>query len=166
MKMSTRYLVQAAVIAALYTVTTLAFQPISFSHNFPFQLRISEMMAVLPAFFPAAIPGLFVGCLLANIIAGEILIAALAGSIATLISGFLSRWLRNYKWLVPLPPVLINAVIVGAYVQILYLPGVPMLTSMISVGGGQILSCYGLGSLLMLAIQKNRTVLARYMEVS
>ena len=56
-------LTQGAAIAALYVVLTLIFAPISFG---PVQLRIAEMLTILPLFTSAAVPGLFIGCLLAQ----------------------------------------------------------------------------------------------------
>ena len=55
------YLTQAAMIAAIYVVLTIVFAPISFGE---IQVRIAEMLTILPIFTPAAIPGLFIGCLL------------------------------------------------------------------------------------------------------
>lgn len=60
---STLFLVQAALIAAVYVVLTLVFAPFSYGE---IQVRISEALTILPFFTPAAIPGLFVGCILAN----------------------------------------------------------------------------------------------------
>ncbi|HAA24931.1 MAG TPA: transporter, partial [Ruminiclostridium sp.] len=63
------FIVQAALIAALYTALTLMFIPISFGHNI-FQFRIAEALTVLPALVPSSIPGLFIGCLVSNMIGG------------------------------------------------------------------------------------------------
>ena len=52
----TGFLVQGALIAALYVALTMMFAPISFG---PVQFRISEALCILPFFTPAAIPGLF-----------------------------------------------------------------------------------------------------------
>ena len=64
------FLTQAAMIAAIYVVLTFVFAPISFGEV---QIRIAEMLTVLPVFTPAAIPGLFVGCLIGNITGGGLL---------------------------------------------------------------------------------------------
>ena len=53
---STLFLVQAALIAAVYVVLTLVFAPFSYGE---IQVRISEALTILPFFTPAAIPGLF-----------------------------------------------------------------------------------------------------------
>ena len=50
------FLTHAAMIAAIYVVLTVVFQPFSFGEV---QVRISEMLTILPIFTPAAIPGLF-----------------------------------------------------------------------------------------------------------
>ena len=54
---STLFLVQAALIGAIYVVLTLVFAPFSYGEV---QVRISEALTILPYFTPAAIPGLFV----------------------------------------------------------------------------------------------------------
>ena len=64
-KKSVYLLTQGAVIAAIYIVLTLIFQPISFG---PIQFRISEALCVLPFFTPAAVPGLVIGCFLSNLL--------------------------------------------------------------------------------------------------
>lgn len=57
-------LVQAALIAALYTVYTVLIQPAGFG---AVQFRVSEAFTILPVFTPAAIPGLAIGCLVSNL---------------------------------------------------------------------------------------------------
>ena len=79
---SVLFLVQSAMIAAIYVVLTIVFAPISFGQ---IQFRIAEALTILPAFTPAAIPGLFVGCLIGNILGGAILPDIIVGSMATLL---------------------------------------------------------------------------------
>jgi len=94
---STLFLVQAALIAAVYVVLTLVFAPFSYGE---IQVRISEALTILPFFTPAAIPGLFVGCILANLLGGAIPLDIAFGSIATLIGAVFTYKLRNSnKWL-------------------------------------------------------------------
>jgi uncharacterized membrane protein len=61
-----RFLSQAAVIAAVYTVLTLVFAPLSYGESM-IQVRISEMLTILPYYTSAAIPGLFVGAIVSNL---------------------------------------------------------------------------------------------------
>ena len=144
-----RFMTQAAVIAALYAALTLIFAPISFGQ---IQARVAEMLCILPFFTPAAVPGLFIGCLIGNTLGPNLGIwDIIAGSLATLLSAFLASKIKS-KWLVPLPAVLINAVVVGVLLnQVLNLP---LLPSMGFVAVGQIAACYILGLPLLLVIDR------------
>lgn len=145
------FIVQAAVIAAIYTVLTILIAPYSYGIM---QFRVSEALTILPAIMPSAIPGLFVGCLVSNLIGGFGLVDIFFGSMATLIAAILSRKVRKYPYLVPLPPVIANAVIVGGYLKFLYFKEVPLLVSMGWVGLGQVLACYLLGYPLLMLLRK------------
>ena len=136
-----RFWVQASIIAAVYAALTIMLAPISYGLM---QVRISEALTVLPFFTPAAIPGLFVGCLISNIFTGNIIDIVL-GSLATLLAALASYKLKKHPVLVPLPPVLFNAVVVGSILYYIYSVGVPLWSCMLWVGAGQLLACYLLG---------------------
>ena len=108
-KFTIRDLTLAALIAALYVVLTFALPLPPYSGV---QLRVAEAMKVLPFLFPAATPGLFVGCILVNLFS-PFPLDVVCGSAATLIACLLTQRAPN-RWLASLPPVLCNAVIVGA----------------------------------------------------
>jgi len=148
MNKKTRFMVQAALIAAIYVVITIAFAPISYG---PVQVRISEMLTVLPFFTPAAIPGLFMGAMIANVYGGLGIIDVVVGSSATLIAAALTYKMSKKLW-APMPPVLVNGVIIGSMLS--YLFGMPLVPTMIYVGLGQVVACYGLGYPFMVAIEK------------
>jgi uncharacterized membrane protein len=142
----------ASVIAALYAALTLLLAPISYGE---IQLRVAEALCVLPLFTPAAIPGLFVGCLLANLLGGNGPWDVALGSLTTLAAAFLTWRLRKAHLAVALaPPVLFNAVVVGAMLGALYIPDVPIPMLMLSVGLGQFAAVYLFGWLLVRAIRK------------
>ena len=65
---NTMYIVQGAVIAALYAVLTVM-QNILLpgSASMAVQFRASEALTVLALFTPAAVPGLSIGCIVANL---------------------------------------------------------------------------------------------------
>ena len=65
------YLVQAAMIAALYVVLTMLANALGIASG-NIQVRFSEALTVLPFFTSAAIPGLYIGCLLGNIAIGSL----------------------------------------------------------------------------------------------
>ena len=150
-----KLLTTSAMISAVYLVLTMIFYITSF---LPYQKRFAEALAVLPYFTPLAIPGLFVGCLVANIIGGNGIWDVVIGSLATLIAAFLTYKISydkpKRKLLAPLPPVIINAVIVGTMLS--YLGKVQLLMTILSVGLGQIVACYLIGYPLMLLIEKNK----------
>ena len=148
-------LAQSAAIAALYVVLTLIFAPISFGEM---QVRISEALTILPLFTPAAIPGLFVGCLLGNILGGAIVWDVLFGSLATLIGAAGGYLLRKNRWLVPLPTVLSNGVIVPFVLRYGYGVALPIPLMMVYVAIGEIISCYVLGELLCTVLLKHRNI--------
>ena len=150
-KESTRFLTEAAIIAAIYVVLTLVFAPISYGE---IQVRISEALTILPFFTPAAVPGLFVGCLLANILGGAILPDIIFGSLATLIGAIFSRMLRKNRFLVPIPPIVSNTVIVPFVLRFGYGVNLPIPLMMLTVGVGEVISCGVLGLILLFTLDK------------
>jgi uncharacterized membrane protein len=120
MKKDTRYVVYAALIAALYAALTHA-QNLIFpgSASMAIQFRASEALCVLAFFTPAAIPGLTIGCLLFNLtFSGALPLDFVVGSLATLLATW-SMWLSRRVTVKKLPlfglmmPALTNAILVG-----------------------------------------------------
>ena len=144
------FIAQSAAIAAIYVVLTLVFAPISFG---PIQFRVAEALTILPLFTPAAIPGLFIGCLLANLLGGAIVLDVIFGSIATLIGAVFGYLLRKNRWLVPIPAILSNAIIVPLVLMYGYGVPIPLYLQMIYVAVGEVLGCYVLGELLASALK-------------
>ena len=142
--MKARNLVNAAAIAALYTLLTVCFAPIS---SGLIQCRVSEALCVLPYLTPSAVPGLFIGCVLANLLTGAPLPDVVFGSLATLVAALCTLRMRNRaaKYLAPLPSVLVNAVVVGLLLTRVYGVDAPLWTACLYIGVGQALACYGLG---------------------
>lgn len=146
------FVVQGAVIAALYVVLTVVFAPISFG---PMQVRIAEAMTIFPLFTRAAIPGLFLGCMLANLFGDAMILDVIFGSIATLIGAAGGYLLRRNRWLVPVPTVLANTVIIPFVLQRAYGIELPYWLLAVYIAVGEVIGCYFLGELFA-------TVLLRY----
>ena len=157
---STLFLTQAAVIAAVYVVLTVVFAPFSFGE---IQVRLAELLTILPFFTPAAIPGLLVGCLLGNILGGAVIWDTIFGSLATLI-GALGTYLLRKKslYLAPLPPIISNMVIVPFVLKYAYAVPLPIPLMMLTVGVGEVISCGILGVLFGKVLQKNHKEIFRY----
>lgn len=162
---STKMLTRAALIAALYTALTLLLAPLSFGMGGAVQLRVSEAFTLLPVLLPEAVPALFVGCLLANLLGGAALPDIVLGSLTTLLAAMLTYGLAHGRLLAArpktlrllaaaTPPVLLNALVVGALVHVLYTPAIPLWLCMVYVGLGQAVACYGLGLLLISGLSR------------
>ncbi len=118
----TTKLSRGAVIAAVYVAMCFFLKPISYG---PVQLRLSEALCVLPIFMPEAVYGLFIGCFLSNLLGGAsvALIDTILGSLTTLLAAHLTRRIfvkTKSWWLALMPPVILNALIVGSYVPFIY----------------------------------------------
>lgn len=113
---TTRKIALAAIIGATYAALTIGLAPISYG---PVQFRVSEVLCILPYFLPCTAWGLFAGCAAANLIGGGVL-DIVFGSLATFVAALLTAHIGKRKHTIAnslmgcLPPVLLNAVIVGA----------------------------------------------------
>ena len=155
---STKGLAIGGMVAAIYVVLTLIFQPISFG---AIQFRIAEAMTLMPVMTPYAVPGLFVGCLLANWLGGGIWFDVVLGSIATLLAAVCTRKFRDRPALAAIFPTLFNGLIVGPVVYFAYVraPGDPvsvptLLFNMGTVALGELVVCYVLGLPMIYGLKK------------
>lgn len=163
-----RKIVYASAIAAVYTALSLALAPISFG---AVQFRVAEAMTIFAVFNPAAIWGLTLGCIITNfigVVAGANfgMIDVVAGSAATLIAAVCTWLLRKYKIkglpvFSTLPPVLINAVVVGAELTLIIgssgtLASYEFLGFAASVAAGQLGACTVVGLILYVALEKTK----------
>ena len=152
---------QGALIAALYVALTELSTLADLSSGV-IQFRISEALCILPAFTPAAIPGLFIGCLISNLLAGGIPLDVIFGSVATLIGAIGAYLLRRYPWLVPIPTVVANVLIVPPILKYAYgietafasFSALPAF--MFTVGVGEVVCAYILGVALWFALKPHR----------
>lgn len=160
-----RQLTVAALIAAMYATVTLVFPILSYG---AIQCRLAEALTILPVFSPVALPGLAIGCAVSNLIglgmganpagAWDVLL----GPLTTLAAAFISYALRGIKTkgfplLSTLPPVLLNAVVIGAELTLVSPnPVWPLFWfNFATVAIGQFLACVIGGFLLHLALNKS-----------
>jgi len=141
-------MVRAALIAAAYALLVIFFAPLSYG---PVQVRIAEALTLLPWLWVEAIPGLFLGCVIANLFGGFGLVDVIFGSAATLFAAVLTRLMPN-RFLAALPPVVVNALVVGGYLA--YLTEVSFPFAAMYVGVGQAIACYALGLPLLVALER------------
>lgn len=150
-------------VAALYAALTMLLAPVSFG---AVQCRVSEALCVLPFFFPFSVWGLFVGCVIANLI--STVPDIIFGSLATLLAAVCTMMIGKTrpdsvasKVLACLPPVIVNAIVVGAVVTfgMTQTPGgaafwrtYPVVA--LQVGAGELIALYALGLPILLVMPK------------
>ena len=138
----------SALIAALYVALTAVSAAFGMSSG-AVQIRISEALCVLPAFTVAGIPGLTVGCLISNIIFPVNVLDMIFGTLATLIGAAGAYWLRRYRYLVTLPTIAANTVIIPLVIAFTAdSTGASIPFMMLTVGLGELISAGALGTVL------------------
>lgn len=156
MKNNTLYLTQASLIAALYVVLTIISNFAGLASGV-IQLRLSEMLTILPVFTPAAIPGLAVGCAVANLATGCALWDVAFGTLATTLGALGTYYIgRKYPYAGPAFPIAANALIVPKVLQVVYGAEGTYWYFMLTVGIGEILSCGVIGIILYRVLRKTK----------
>jgi uncharacterized membrane protein len=164
-----RFLVEGAIIAALYTVLTYVAAAMNLAYQ-SVQFRFSEMLTILPVFTPAAVPGLTIGCFLSNLASPLGIVDWIFGTTASLLAAIFTRMLRKIQWkgipfLAILPPVIFNALVVGIELACLSESGTFSFANMslagfwagaLSVGIGELAVCVVLGLPLMIVLYRMR----------
>ena len=163
----TNNMAKLAMIAALYTVICFVLAPITFGSV---QARVSEALTMLPVFGFGNVWGVTLGCFLTNLIGlatGANILGSLDiifGTAATLVAAVLTYLFRNIRFkgmpiLSALPPIIINAVVIGWELCIMIngsFHPVIFAAQAVSVAIGQIISCGVIGLLLVRVIENNK----------
>lgn len=160
-KKKTDFIVQAALIAAVYAALTYAASALGIAYG-NIQFRFSEALTILAAFTPAAIPGLTIGCLIGNLGSPFGIVDIVCGTAATFLASILSYYTRKITlnglpFLSAFFPVIANAIIVGLEITILAPEGFELMAFLIcalEVAIGELVMCYGLGLPLFGALKK------------
>jgi len=169
---TTKLITQAAIIAALYVVLSLA--TYSFSY-LEIQCRLAEALCMTIFYTPAGVFGVFVGCLITNIFGGAWL-DIVFGSLATLIAALLTRPIAKaikkkygpvleikHSLLIPIPTVIVNTIIIPFVLYYGY--GITSMGSAtttaavlglmaFSVCAGEVISCYVFGPILVKVLNR------------
>ncbi len=161
-----RGLARNGLIAAAYAALSLALTPFTFGQV---QCRVSEALTLLPVLCPSSVWGVTLGCVVTNLVGASAgtnflgIADVFLGSAATLAAGLMTARLGKYRWkglpvLASLPPVLLNAIVVGGewcYVMTGGLAPLPFLTFGGFIALGQLVSCCGLGLVMIYALEKS-----------
>lgn len=146
---TTRKICLSAVVAALYAALTIATAPMSYGLA---QFRLSEALVVLCTIEPFLAVGITLGCFLANLFSTVTALDIIIGTLATALA---CLWTIRCKkaWLIPLPNVLVNALLVGGMLAWVLFPeqlATGFLLAAAQVGFGELVVMYGLGLPLLL----------------
>lgn len=153
-KLNTRQIALNGVVAGLYAAITIL--TASFAYG-DIQFRIADALCLLVAPEPSLTVGLTLGCVIANIFSTVSVLDIVVGSAATLIGCLLTARMKK-AWLLPVPTVLANAVMVGAMLSFVYTPetfwsGFALMGA--QVAAGEVAVLYILGVPLYLSFRKS-----------
>ncbi len=156
-KTKSAYITHASVVAAMYVVFTYISFMTGLSGNSFIQLRLSEMLCVLPAVASCAVPGLFVGCFAANLLTGANAFDVVFGSLATLI-GAVGALIVSKKTdnpvLISIPTVISNTLIVPLLLKYAYGIDTGLLLMIFGVFAGEFVSASLFGSVFYRAFKR------------
>lgn len=154
---------EVGLIAAIYVTVSLALAPFSFAAT---QIRVAEALTIMPVFKKRYVYAVTLGCFLANLIGfcmGQtIILDSFLGTFATFISAMFTYQLRNIRikdlpLLSTLPPVVINAIIVGSEITFMVKGKVfdkLFWFNAFSVAFGEFISCCIIGMVLFIFMKK------------
>lgn len=161
-----RVLVQNGLVAAIYVALGLVLAPIAFG---PVQCRVAEALTLLPVINPTLSVGVALGCAITNLVGSATganflgVADVFIGTGATLIAALATARLGKIRWrrlpfVASLPPVLINAVVIGAEWSFVTTGSIALTQSwpfMLMIGAGQLLSCSLLGVILVSYLERS-----------
>lgn len=156
-KLTTKQLALSGIVAGLYAAITILTASFAYGN---IQFRIADAMCLLVVLEPSLTIGLTLGCLIANIFSTVSVLDIVIGTAATLLGCLLTVRLRK-TWLLPLPTILANAILVGAMLAFVLTPeafwsGFAVMGA--EVAAGEIAVLYLLGVPLYLFLKKNNTL--------
>ena len=129
-KFSVHQLTACGVLAALYAAITLTTSAFAYG---PIQFRVADALCVLPFFLPWTTWGVTLGCFVANCFSPMWALDVPFGTLATLLACLWTAKLKN-PWLIPIPTIVSNGVIVGGMLAVTFTPEA-MLSGFLTMGG-------------------------------
>ena len=152
-KLTTRQIALNGVVAGLYAAVTILTASFAYGN---IQFRIADALCVLVVLEPSLTIGLTLGCLIANIFSTVSALDIVIGTAGTLLGCLLAAKVRK-DWLVPVPVILANAVLVGAMLAYVLTPNALLQGFLINgseVLLGEAAVLYALGVPLLLFFRK------------
>ena len=177
MKKTAKFISTAAIVAALYVVLSLLTYTFSYLE---IQCRVAEALCMTIFYTPAGILGVIIGCFITNLLGGspiDMIFGTAATLIAALMTYPIARTIRKkngpvlkmkHALLIPIPTVLVNAIVIPFVLYFGYqvtsfanaekmLPVLLLLS--FSVFLGEVISCYVIGPVFVIALNRVDKVL-------
>ena len=132
-KLTTRQIALNGVVAGLYAAITILTASFAYGN---IQFRIADSLCVLVVLEPSLTVGLTLGCLISNIFSTVSALDIVIGTAGTLLGCLLAARVKR-DWLVPVPVILANAVLVGAMLAYVLTPDA--LVQGFFINGGEVL---------------------------
>jgi uncharacterized membrane protein len=150
--MTSRFLVRAAVYAALYAALTLAPGLNALAYG-QVQFRVSEALMIFACFDPAAVLGLTAGTAIANLGSPMMPVDTVVGAALTLLAAAI-MYVIGPRVVALAAPVVVNAFGVAAMLALML--DLPYWASVVWVGIGEAAVLFTLGLALLLVVRKRR----------
>jgi uncharacterized membrane protein len=150
--MSSRFLVRAAVYAALYAALTLAPGLNALAYG-EVQFRVAEALMIFACFDPAAVVGLTVGTAIGNVGSPMMPVDVVVGAALTLAAAAV-MYVIGPRVIALAAPVVINALGVAAMLALIL--DLPYWASVAWVGVGEATVLFTLGLALLLVVRRRR----------
>ena len=155
---TSRQIALNGLVAGLYAAVTILTASFAYGN---IQFRLAEALCLLVALEPTLTVGLTLGCLIANLFSTVSALDIIVGTAATLLACLLTRYIKN-TWLLPLPTILCNMLMVGAMLSWLYMPSEQFWYGLLvfggEVGAGEAAVLYVLGIPLYYAMKKTNFI--------
>lgn len=148
--MSSRFVVRAALYAALYAVLTLAPGLNALAYG-QVQFRVSEALLAFACLDPAAVPGLTVGTALGNLNSPMLVVDVVFGSLLTLVAAALMHRIGP-RLAALVVPVVVNGLGVAAMLAVVL--DLPFWASAVWVAAGEAAVMASAGAALLVLVRR------------
>ena len=153
-KINPRQIALSGIAAGLYVAVTVL--TASFAYG-SIQFRIADAMCLLVCIEPSLTVGLTLGCLIANLFSTVSALDIIIGTAGTLLGCLLTVHIKK-TWLLPIPTILSNAILVGAMLSWVLMPANEFWQGFAVMGGevalGELVVLYALGVRLVIAMRR------------
>ena len=157
-KITPKQIALSGIAAGLYVAVTVLTASFAYGN---IQFRIADALCLLVSIEPTLTVGLTLGCLIANLFSTVSALDIIIGTAGTLLGCLLTVHIKK-TWLLPIPTILSNAVLVGAMLSWVLMPESGFWKGFLIFGGevalGETAVLYALGIPLTLTMRRTNLI--------